>query len=663
MLLQILILSILTAFTLSNSDNETTLLLHINSQMKSLELITDADNLVSNSIINSDFKDMGIYKIERWCKFADENDVYNGISFNKVYRVYIEKNTTSTNDIKMNLEKLHYIDHVEFEYKRKPFYTPNDPRYNNQWFLEEINANDAWDIWDINQNEIPGDRSIILSSVDLGVNWQHQDLVENLWQNLGEDADGDGHTIEFINNQWVLDPGDLNGIDDDNWDNNMSTFIDDLVGWDVSGSSYGDNDPDVPNNGGWAHGTHVAGLLAASTNNNTGIASTCFNCSVMSVKCTNENDDPSYISNGFDGVLYAAKAGYYAQGFSIVNCSWGGVGYNMFEDELMSMCTNQYNALIFAAAGNENVDQAHYPSSYQDVVSVTALGQNNSWNHWATYHETVDLASPGESIHSCVNNGNGYSSWSGTSMASPVAASVAGLMKSKNPEWMVEQIKSMILSTANPIIYTTNPETYLIDKLGSGRVDALNAITTPLFPNIDLAEIDIFINDGTNQAINAGETVEFSVILFNNLDWGEATNPEINFYCDSEDIEIINGSIQLDNILGGDAGINFEPIIMTFSASISADTYNCNLDFLSNHDSYIYYSKSFDLEFEVEEMEILLGDINQDETVDVLDVIMCVAIILENITPNEYENMASDMNLDGDINVQDVIYLVNLILS
>ena len=71
------------------------------------------------------------------------------------------------------------------------------------------------------------------------MNWQHEDLVQNLWQNLGEDADGDGRTIEYINGQWVLDPDDLNGIDDDNWDNNMSTFIDDLVGWDVSGSSYG----------------------------------------------------------------------------------------------------------------------------------------------------------------------------------------------------------------------------------------------------------------------------------------------------------------------------------------------------------------------------------------------------------------------------------------
>ena len=76
---------------------------------------------------------------------------------------------------------------MEFDFLRKTFYTPNDPRYNNQWFLESINSNDAWDLWNIDNNEIPGDRSVILSSVDLGVNWQHQDLVSNLWQNLGED--------------------------------------------------------------------------------------------------------------------------------------------------------------------------------------------------------------------------------------------------------------------------------------------------------------------------------------------------------------------------------------------------------------------------------------------------------------------------------------------
>ena len=144
---------------------------------------------------------------------------------------------------------------------------------------------------------------------------------------------------------------------------------------------------------------------------------------------------------------------------------------------MVSMCANDYNALIFAAAGNENIEEAHYPSSYQDVISVTASGPNNAWNHWATYHSTVDLSSPGESIESCVNNGNGYSSWAGTSMASPVAASVAGLMKSLHPEWMVEQIHTMIIATADPIIYQMNTEEYIQGKLGAGRVDALKAIT------------------------------------------------------------------------------------------------------------------------------------------------------------------------------------------
>ena len=452
-------------FSINKDLNETTLLFHLNHTTNDLSIINSEDRIVTNPELNHFFSKNNVYKIEKWIDFASKTDIYNGIDFSRVYRIYFDSKTNDLNNLKSELELLESIDLVEFEYKRRPFYTPNDPRYNNQWYIDEIRSNDAWDIWDIAAGDLPGNRDIILSSVDLGVNWQHPDLVNNLWQNLGEDADGDGRTVEYINGQWVLDPGDLNGIDDDNWDNNMSTFIDDLVGWDVSGSSYGDNNPDVPNNGGWAHGTHVAGLLSATTNNNTGIASTAFNCSVMSVKCTNESEDPSYISNGYEGLLYAAKAGFFSQGFSIVNLSWGGGGYNLFEQEMVSMCANDYNALIFAAAGNENVEEAHYPSSYNDVISVTASGPNNGWNHWATYHQTVDLASPGESIESCVNNGNGYSSWAGTSMASPVAASIAGLMKSMHPEWMVEQLHTMIVATANPIIYEVNPENYIQGKL------------------------------------------------------------------------------------------------------------------------------------------------------------------------------------------------------
>ena len=661
----ILIILMGNIFSIDNNNRkESILLIEINDQIESLEIINKDKNLVDYYPLNKFLIDHGAYKVERWNSSASDNDIYNGIQFSNIYRLYFHDDKPSKiADIKNNLEYLSYIDLVEYDYYRKSNYIPNDPRYNNQWFLEAINSNDAWDLWDINNNELPGDRSIILASVDLGVNWQHQDLVENLWQNLNEDADGDGHTIEYIGGQWVLDPGDLNGIDDDNWDNNMSTFIDDLVGWDVTGTSYGDNDPDVPNNGSWAHGTHVAGLLAATTDNNTGIASTAFNSSIMSVKCTSEQDDPTYIYNGFDGILYAAKAGYYSQGFSIINCSWGGVGYNLFEQEMISMCANEYNALIFAAAGNENIEQAHYPSSYNDVISVTALGQNNSWNHWATYHETVDLASPGESIQSCVNNGSGYSSWNGTSMATPVAASVAGLMKSLYPNWNKEQIKTMIIATADPIIYEVNPESSIQGKLGSGRVDALNAVITPLFPKIELTEIDLYIQNDYNNEINIGETIELIGIFLNNPEWGIATNPSITVSCNSNNINVINQFIELDNIPPGEATINFEPMIFEFDINIVPDLYECNIDFISNINSYIEYNKSFLIEFDVYDLPILLGDINQDETLDILDIIMCVNIIIEILEPTTYQSLASDMNEDGNTNIQDIILMVSLILS
>ena len=245
-----------------------------------------------------------------------------------------------------------------------------------------------------------GNRQVVLASVDTGVNWKHPDLVANIYQNLGEDANGNGQTIIYSGGQWILDPGDLNGIDDDNWDNNASTYIDDLVGWEVSGGTYGDNDPNPPGGWGWSHGTHVAGLLSATTNNNTGIASTAFNCSILPVKCTADNEDNSYISNGYEGIFYAAQAGYNAEGFVIINCSWGGLGSNIFEQANINTIHNNYNAVIVAAAGNDFMDSAHYPSSYDNVISITALGSNGAYNNWATYHESVDLGAPGESIRS-----------------------------------------------------------------------------------------------------------------------------------------------------------------------------------------------------------------------------------------------------------------------
>jgi len=630
-------------------------------------LIIKEKNTIDNNELNHTLDDFDILLIEQWLNGATEDDFDNDIYLNRIYRITIlENNIDYINKIKQALESLNFIHSVEYEYYRKPLFTPNDQDYNNQWFLPDINSNLAWDLWTDN-GLIPGDRDVILASVDLGVNWSHPDLRNNLWQNLGEDADGDGRTIEGSGNNWYLDPGDLNGIDDDDWDNNSSTYIDDLIGWDPSGiSGMDDNDPDPPNSGGWSHGTHVAGLLSATTDNSTGISSTAFNCSIMSVKVSTENQQNDiYITDGFDGILYASKAGYFSKGFSIVNNSWGGLGYSQYEQSVINTCFNQYNTIIVCAGGNGGdwnsssgeSNSSHYPSGYDNVVSVCPIGTNNSWNHWATYGLTVDLASPGESIRSCTGNSS-YQSWDGSSMASPVAASVFGLLKSYNMDWNNEMIQTMVLETANPVIYDINTETYLQGMLGRGKVDALNAMTTPLFPKLEYSGEDIIILNDTDGTINPGEQINLSVILFNNADWGNATNVSLVLESDAN-VEILNQNIFIGDINSGDVGINIEePFEILFNSSIIESDVIFTLNILSNQSGYISYTQSFPIVLSVIENQVTLGDINSDSLINVLDVVQLVNMILTNSS-----NEAADLNQDNTINIQDIILLINLILG
>ena len=286
------LLIILSLFSISLSNIEQTynskLLFCLKKNVPLLKIQNKSETQFTE--LNSIFKLYNVTNIEEWLPGATENDFDGDIYLNRIYRIHFtETNINLLNKFLLALEKLEIIHSVELEYIRKPHYTPNDQYYNQQWYLPAINSNDAWNYWTNNGN-VPGNENVILVSVDTGVNWTHADLRNNLWQNLGEDANGNGQTVIYSGGQYILDPGDLNGIDDDDWDNNSNTFIDDLIGWDPAGlGGIDDNNPDPPNNNSWSHGTHVAGLLAASTDNSTGIASTAFNCSIMSVKVSDEN--------------------------------------------------------------------------------------------------------------------------------------------------------------------------------------------------------------------------------------------------------------------------------------------------------------------------------------------------------------------------------------
>ena len=124
-------------------------------------------------------------------------------------------------------------------------------------------------------------------------------------------------------------------------------------------------------------------------------------------------------------------------------------------------------------------------------------------------------------------------------MASPAAASVIGLLSSFNPDWGPDQLETMILATSDPVIYSINSN-YLDGKIGQGRVDALRALSTPLFPKIELAEIDYQVITGDDSIIDAGELVHLTTILYNDPDWGIASNPNIALNSISEYFEITN---------------------------------------------------------------------------------------------------------------------------
>ncbi|MBE0639893.1 MAG: S8 family serine peptidase, partial [Bacteroidales bacterium] len=310
---------------------------------------------------------------------------------------------------------------------------PNDVLWPQLQHLPQIHAPEAWDI---HKGE-NGTQEIVIAINDTGVDWDHEDLISNIWQNLAEDADGDGHTMEYINNQWVLDPGDLNGVDDD-----ANGFTDDLLGWDFMTN---DNDPNpFPGNPENGHGTHCAGIAAGATNNQAGIASISWNLKVMAIRTGQDN----FIYMGYDGIIYAAE-----NGADIISNSWGGGSYSIANQEVVSYAA-ELGSIILAAAGNENISDLSYPADYQHVISVASVNTDDTKTGYSCFNLAVDISAPGGGagggILSTLPN-NTYGPGSGTSMATPMVAGSLGLLKSYHPGWSNDQLITQVLGTADNI--------------------------------------------------------------------------------------------------------------------------------------------------------------------------------------------------------------------
>jgi len=360
---------------------------------------------------------------------------------------------------------------AEPEYLVHATESPNDPNFAAQWGMSKIRAPLAWDV-------ATGDFGIAIAILDTGVDLNHPDLAANLWQNFGEIAG--------------------NGVDDDG-----NGYVDDRRGWDVI---HHDGYP-MDDHG---HGTHVAGIAGAVGNNGVGVAGVLWRCRIMPVKVLNSSGSGTY-SGVAEGVYYAAE-----NGARIINMSLAGSDYSQLLQDAINDVVMRYDVVFVAAAGNcgsggtgcGSVNPIMYPAAMDNVISVAATDSGDVRGAFSEYNAFVDLAAPGVSIYS-TTRGNSYGYKSGTSMASPHVAGLAGLIRALRPGWNREQVEAHLKATAakvgnEPYVNGRN------DYYGYGRIDAAAALWGLVSPPHLAAS-------GSEWVIHAepGEAVQASLTLTN----------------------------------------------------------------------------------------------------------------------------------------------------
>jgi thermitase len=255
---------------------------------------------------------------------------------------------------------------------------PNDPDWGLQYGLVNIRAPQGWDL-------STGSSSVTIAIVDTGVDLSHLDLAGKLVPGY-----------DFVNND--ADPQDDNG-----------------------------------------HGTHVAGIAAASSNNALGVAGVSWGARIMPVKVLNASGGGTYADTA-TGVLWAVD-----HGAQVINLSLGGTGEATVLEDAINYAHSK-GVVVVAAAGNRSINFVLYPARYPNVIAVARTDSGNNWDG-SNYGPEVDLAAPGTSIYSTVIGGYDYKSGSSmsTGFVSGLAAVLMGISGNVSPDMIESQMESTAL--------------------------------------------------------------------------------------------------------------------------------------------------------------------------------------------------------------------------
>jgi subtilisin family serine protease len=321
----------------------------------------------------------------------------------------------------------------------------SDPLFSKQWGMNQIGVQTAW-------NMSKGVPEVIVAVIDTGVDYNHEDLIDNMWRNTGEIVG--------------------NGIDDD-----KNGYVDDIVGWDFVSN---DNKPydhtasimDMLTKGGNpGHGTHCAGNVAARGDNGKGIAGVAPNVRIMALRFIS-TEGQGTTADAIKAIKYAI-----ANGARITSNSWGSTGEDPADPDTQALkdaitFSEQSGVLFVAAAGNgdqmgkgydnDTNSKPAYPASYTNdvIVSVAAIDVNGAlgtFSNWGA--KSVDLGAPGVKVFSTVTSSDKYTDtvidipglitahWDGTSMATPHVAGAAALYLSYFPNKTWKDAKNALLAS------------------------------------------------------------------------------------------------------------------------------------------------------------------------------------------------------------------------
>ncbi|MFC1645646.1 S8 family serine peptidase [Candidatus Omnitrophota bacterium] len=385
-------------------------------------------------------------------------------------------------------EKLNRDPEVEYaqpNYLNELHSIPDDPyysslsswgqNYGDLWGLKKIQAEEAWDTFAgrSKKKKKPGfhlaGNGVIVAVLDTGIDYEHQDLADNMWINNGE-----------IPN---------NAIDDDG-----NGYIDDIHGWDFSGQvEYviaPDNDPQDY----YGHGSHCAGTIAAVGNNGLGIIGVAPKAELMAVKV---------FPNAYDEVIVEAIKYAADNGAKVLSNSWGPMfkrPKNPVLEEVIDYAYDEKGCVVVFSAGNSDADTAYYsPANYSKTIAVGASNPLDEKCYFSNYGAKLDVTAPGGGVwHEYAIGGMGvynilsvlsydneliegnpydlrvgdnYLRLGGTSMACPHVSGLAALILSAHPNYSNEEVTHTIRATADDI----EDEGWDI-KSGHGRINAYKAM-------------------------------------------------------------------------------------------------------------------------------------------------------------------------------------------